>query len=330
MMKRGLAVLLIGLLAVGVVAAAPAAAAFVGDGGTGSGVGIASTTDAAVSDEDDGNETLPGERLGGVVGVQGSEIDGEVESRAFENRVAADRSDEERADAIAEKLRENEARLDELEDGKADLRERRNDGEISEGEYRARVAKLAAETARIQRTTNRSAAVAAELPAERLEERGIDGESIRALQNRASELSGPEVAEIAQGIAGPNVGGPVGPDRAGPPTNGTPTDRLPTNQTPGNTSEGAPGNDGGSPDAGHGADADGDVGSTGNGAGADDADTGDRPGTGAEDTTSDEAADDSSSDAENTDGTSADDGSGNTSDGEGTASDTDSELVQDS
>ncbi|MWV63376.1 hypothetical protein GRS48_00820 [Halorubrum sp. JWXQ-INN 858] len=171
---------------------------------------------------DDANETLPGERLAGVIGVQAAEIDGEIESRSFDRRVAADRDADDRADAIGGALRESEARLDRIERAQADLRERRAAGEITHGEYRARMARLAAETASIQRTTDRSAAAAADLPREALDARGVDDERIGAVRDRANELSGPEVAEIARGIAGPNVGGPVGagarPDHAGPPT----------------------------------------------------------------------------------------------------------------
>lgn len=247
MMRSGIAILLVGLTVVGLVAAGPVAGAVggVADGDHVNALGPTAATDTVDADEDDadesdaeGNETLPGERLGGVVGVQAAEIDDEVESRSFERQVGADRSGEARGDAVANRLERAEARLAEIETRHEELRERRGAGEITEGEYRARTARLAAETAAIERSTNRSADVAAELPQEVREARGIDDDRIRTLRESARELSGPEVAEIARGIAGPNVGGPVGPgerpDHAGPPSmNETPGGPPSANETQG-------------------------------------------------------------------------------------------------
>ena len=257
-MKPGIAILLIGLGVVGLVAAGPVAGAVggVADGDrvTAFGPTATDTADtnesAAEADDGDGNETRPGERLGGVVGVQAAEIDDEVESRAFERQVGADRSDEARGDAVADRLERAEVRLASIETRHEQLREQRAAGEITEGEYRARTARLVAETAAIERSANRSASVAGELPQEVREARGIDDDRIRTLRQNASDLSGPEVAEIARGIAGPNVGGPVGhgdrPAHAGPPSmNETPGGPPSTNETQGdrqgNASDGAPG-----------------------------------------------------------------------------------------
>ena len=240
-----------------------------GEGATGGGDG-----------SDDANRTSPGERLAGVVGVQGAEIDGEIDSRAFARRVGPDRSDEERADAIAERLDRNADRLDEIERRQAELRDRRAAGEITEGEFRSRMARLAAETATIDRTTNRSAAAAEEIPREQLEARGVDADRIETLRTRANELSGPEVAAIAREIAGPNVGGPAGrPDHAGPPASDDPpgnaSDRAgsPADERgpPGNASQGPPENaSGGGSDGDRGTSgsgSDGDRGASGSGGG---------------------------------------------------------------
>lgn len=238
-MKSGIAILLAGLMVAGVVAAIPAAAAVGGiaDGDHVGSVGLDSVANSEDDAANESNETRPGERLGGVIGVQAAEIEGEVESRSFERRTAADRSDDERADAVEDRLRNAERRLDEIEDRQAELRERRDQGNISEGEFRARTARLAAETTTIERSMNRSAEVAAELPHEVREPRGIDNETIRTIRNRTAELSGPEVAKMAHEIAGPNVGGPVGPserpDHAGRPAmNETPSGPTAMNETP--------------------------------------------------------------------------------------------------
>ncbi len=283
--------------AVGAVAAMPAGATVtdaVGDGigSVSAADDVADADDSATDDDaagedddsDDANRTSPGERLAGVVGVQGAEIDGEVDSRAFDRRVGPDRSDEERADAIAERLDRNADRLDEIERRQVELRERRAAGEITEGEFRSRMARLAAETATIDRTTNRSAAAAEGVSREQLEARGVDADRIETLRTRANELSGPEVAAIAREIAGPNVGGPAGrPDHAGTPASDDPpgnaSDRAGSSADergpPGNASQGPPENASGSNsdddggDAGSSSGADDDRGASGNGSGDD-------------------------------------------------------------
>lgn len=205
-MRRPASLLLAAFLVVGVLALAP--------------IGVVPAQDA-----DDGaetNETRPGERLAGSVGAQHAEVDGEVNARAFERALSAAETDDERAAVVAERLERNDERLAELEDRQADLRAQREAGEVREGTYRAKLAVTAAETATVNRTTNRAAVAAAGLPDDVREEHGIDEASVRALQDRARELTGPEVAGYAREIVGDRPGAPFGPadgdrpeDRAG-------------------------------------------------------------------------------------------------------------------
>lgn len=173
------------------------------------------------TETDDGNETAeiaPGERLGGVVGVQQAEFDGEIERNAFS--IALDRADDNatKAGLIADKLGQTETRLGELGERKAELQEKRENGTISEGQYRAQTAKMATEVETAKQQLNRSNATAAELPEETLRENGVNATAIRTLMNSANELSGGEVAEIARSIAG---------DRSGMVDRGAPGDRSP-------------------------------------------------------------------------------------------------------
>jgi DNA-binding transcriptional regulator YiaG len=207
---------------------------------------------------DAGNATAdlaPGERLAGVVGVQGAEIEGEVESRAFEVALRESETNESRAAVVADRVNRTEERLAELERRQEELRERRDAGELSQGAYAARMATTTARIETLSRGLNRSASVAAELPAAVRNETGVDGERLATLRERANELSGPEVAALARGVAGEGVGGPVGPDRRGPPGNGTergpPGDAGPPGEGavgggPGNGSTGATGTGNGS------------------------------------------------------------------------------------
>jgi len=192
------------------------------------------------------SDTPPGARLAGVVAVGDAEAEAAVEDRAFGIRVAQAASDGDRADVVGDRLSDVESRLAALEATHGDLRAARDNGSMSEGEYRARAAKLAAQSQALERAANQSATVASGLPATLLESRGIDVTAIRTLADRADQLGGEEVAAIARSIAGGAVGthpagdrtpfdGNVpGPDGAGPATGtaGTPgTDQRPENGT---------------------------------------------------------------------------------------------------
>lgn len=163
-----------------------------------------------------------GERLAGVVGVGQAELEGEIDQRAYGIEFAGAATDNARADVVADRLDRIQQRLEELEQEKRSLDEAYANGEIGEGEYNARTAELAARTETVKQLANASEARANSLPAELLEERGINVEAIRTLQQDAENLTGPEVAEIARTIAGDRVGQPIS---QGPPEDVSMTDR---------------------------------------------------------------------------------------------------------
>jgi len=176
------------------------------------------------ADAAENNSVEPGEQLTGVVGVQDAEIDGEVSDRTFGIKVANAASDEAKADIVGDRLDEIEQQLEAHEAELEELDEARENGTISEGEYRAEVAKITAEKANTERAAEQAGATAGELPEDVLEERGINVEAIQELQENASELGGPETAEIAQSIAGENVGNGVAGDFEPGPPGGIPGD----------------------------------------------------------------------------------------------------------
>jgi len=216
-MREHTAVVMAVLLAVSMVAVPVAGLAATGE------VGPAqtddSTSDGQTGDQSNTNETTdgssendsvaPGERFAGVVGVQESEIEGEVEERTFGIRVANSATDESRADVVRMQLDDVEERLEELEDRREELEDMREDGEISEGRYRAEMSDVAAQIETTKRLANRSENVSQGLPADLLESKGINASATRTLQQRANDLSGPEVSEIARDIAGDDVGEPA-------------------------------------------------------------------------------------------------------------------------
>jgi hypothetical protein len=206
-MRRRTTAVIVAVLVVGSLAAFPMA---------GLAAQTTESTDTATNDTADENASVaPGEQLAGVVGVQEAEIEGEVDSRAYGIRVAQSASNDSKAAVAGEQLDDVEQRLDELEDRRAALDEARENGSMSEGQYRARMAKLNAETRTAERLTNQTNETAQTLPVETLEANGVNASAIKALSDRANELRGPEVAEIARSIAGEGAGNGFGPDRAG-------------------------------------------------------------------------------------------------------------------
>lgn len=201
---------------------------------------LAQETTTTVTDGDEGD--APGAQLAGVVGVQEAEIEGELESRSFEialNRSGGDASN--RAGVIASQVSDLEARLEELRQRKDELDRAREKGNITQGEYRARIAGVGTRIATVQRLANQTANATQGIPDETLRERGVDANAIRELRQNARNLSGPEVAAIARGIAGPGAGKGLG---GGPPANRTHRGEGP----PGNgngQADGPPGNDDG-------------------------------------------------------------------------------------
>lgn len=114
-----------------------------------------------------------------------------------------------------------EQRLVRLREQNETLRERYEDGDVSEPAYVARQSRLSAQIDALQSAVNDTDAAARQA--------GVNDSRLATLKRGASELRGPQVAGIARGLgagppdhAGPRGGaGPPGSERGGPPANGT-------------------------------------------------------------------------------------------------------------
>jgi len=174
------------------------------------------------------------------VGAEQAAVEGEVTVRVFGQRVAAANSPAAKARLVGTQTDGLQARLDELDAEQAELEQAHENGTLSNGQYRARLAKLYAEQRALQRLANRTERAARDLPEGTLQEQGVNVSAIRTLQSDARNLTGPEVAEVARGVAGRNVGRPAG---AGPPDFDNETRGPPGNgASPGE--EGPPGRSG--------------------------------------------------------------------------------------
>ena len=171
---------------------------------------------AAVAADEPTVSVAPGERLAGVVGIQQAAVAGDLSERTYAARLDRADSDAERAAIVDDRREEIERRLAAHEATLAELRAAREAGNISEGTYRARVATLAAEKGSTERAAERASETARQLPAEVREARGISVDALQRLRTNASELGGPETADIAREIGGPDADRPAVGPRRGP------------------------------------------------------------------------------------------------------------------
>lgn len=158
------------------------------------------------TDEQTDNEVEPGEQLSGVVAVQEEEFEGEMKERTFGVEVAQSATSDEAADVVADRLSEVEQRLGELEQRQDEIEQAHENGSMSDAEYAAAAAEVEAERASLERQVEAANRTAGSLPVDVLEENGINVSAIQTLKTSAEDLSGEEVARIAQSIAGEDVG----------------------------------------------------------------------------------------------------------------------------
>ncbi|MFB6093262.1 MAG: hypothetical protein ABEK02_09655 [Haloquadratum sp.] len=242
-MRRKSTLVVAALLVVSAVAVVPAATA-----------AQETTTTADGSTETETNETdanaslALGARLDAIVGIQQTELESEVEGRAFGLAIAAAANESEKASVVAARYGDLDQRLNELRQRKQELRRARQNGSLSEAQFRAEMAELHARVQSVQQIANRTENVSRGLPEEVLESKGINVTAIQRLKNNASELTGPEVADIARSIAGPSTGlsARAGPAKGAGPNLGNETDGRPEgvptggDRTPGGPAERTP------------------------------------------------------------------------------------------
>lgn len=209
-MRRLMSVLMTAVLLVSTVGLVPAGFALPVDDAR---VDVSQTNAQEANQTGNATDIPPGARLSAVLNVQEAELEGEVETRAFGIKVARAATQNATASVVAEELTRIETRLQSLEREKQALSEARENGSIGEGQYQAKMAAIAAQTATVKRLANQSAATAEGLPVDLLESKGVNTTAIRTLADRADELAGPDVAAIARSIAGPSIGQQIAADR---------------------------------------------------------------------------------------------------------------------
>lgn len=164
------------------------------------------------------NTTAPGARLAGVVGVGQAELEGNVESRALDNRLSKADSAAAKAAVVGGSVSELRERLQTLHETRQRLVEAHQNGTMPTSEFRARMASLSARVTTVSQQLNVTAETARGLPDDVLREKGVNVSAIETLRTSARNLSGPEVADIARSITGktspPGAAGSGGADAA--------------------------------------------------------------------------------------------------------------------
>ncbi|AOW80232.1 hypothetical protein HTSR_1050 [Halodesulfurarchaeum formicicum] len=158
----------------------------------------------------------PGAVLSGSIGAQQAELQGAVEQRAFALKIAAGGGNETRARLLATEQRALENRSQHLEQRLQEMQRAHQNGTISTARYQGEVTGLVAQTRTLEQYANLTERTARNIPADILEQQGVDVQALAQMQERARTMAGPEAAAMAQRIAGPSTGHSYGPPQHAP------------------------------------------------------------------------------------------------------------------
>jgi hypothetical protein len=193
------------------------------------------TTDAAVQTNNTTNGSASlGASVSGFMQTSAASAEGEVDDGVFRASFANASNESKRA-LVAKRTAALEQRLERLRAQRTALL---NGSDNPSVEERAKAARLTTEISELKQAINTTDAAAAEV--------GVNATRLDRLRTEANELAGPEVAELARGLAGQGDRGP--PEDRGPPDdrgNGPPTDDTDANET----DDDDDGPNGGSPNA---------------------------------------------------------------------------------
>ncbi len=143
-----------------------------------------------------------GERISSIMSAQDAEVTAEFEQHTFGRAIANADSDEERAEIIAQRQAELNSSIEQDLSEKKELREAYKSGNISRAEYVSELSAQSVKAQNINESVESMKNATDGLPTEILKENGINTSALNTLRNEAAEMTGPEVAAVAQTIAG--------------------------------------------------------------------------------------------------------------------------------
>jgi len=158
-----------------------------------------------------GNDTdgpRPGERLAGVVGVEGAAVGGDIDEGRFAAALANASTDRATVRVIDRRLVEVDRLLDRLDRRTRRLERARANGFLQAGRYAARAADLAARLRSVERVLDRTESVTDGLPADR---RAEIEDRVQRLRERRLSLLDDDLAAAARTVDGADVEGDASP-----------------------------------------------------------------------------------------------------------------------
>ncbi|NHN59559.1 MULTISPECIES: hypothetical protein [Halorussus] len=197
------------VLLIGAVALIGATGAVAADGGQSGavgeamGVGPESQSWPGGDPQTNGNNSTsvsPGQQLAGAVGAQGASLGGELWNRTLTDRLANATTPSERARVVADENETLTEHLDALTGVRANLTEKWEDGDLSEGRYRTSLSAFVVRARTVELRANQTARAAENLSVFVRERYEINVTRIRHLADRAHELhqfEGPIGREVA-------------------------------------------------------------------------------------------------------------------------------------
>lgn len=162
-------------------------------------------TDANVSE----NASV-GAEVSSFMQASTAEAEGEVDDGMFKAALNRTEDPEERRQLVENRTQRLEERQQRLEERRAAIQ---NTGDVRD---RALAVRVAVGADHLEKSVNQTEPVAASV--------GVDTERLQQLRTNARNLSGGEVADLAQGLAGPPANRPAA---GGPPTAGNATEERP-------------------------------------------------------------------------------------------------------
>ncbi|PSP56115.1 hypothetical protein BRC82_02995 [Halobacteriales archaeon QS_1_67_19] len=194
---------LVVLLVVSAGAAAPAGATDQSSVGSTGSETVAIGQNATVTNNSTNNFTL-GADISSFMQASASEAEGAVDTGMWTARFNATENRSQRVELIEHRTADLREQLDELQQRKDELLEKREAGDISETAYTARIGALVGEIKALNEAINSTAPRARQVNA--------SGAELDSLRTRANNLTGPEIAAVARNASGVSVdnvsGGP--------------------------------------------------------------------------------------------------------------------------
>lgn len=172
------------------------------------------TTTTRSTDGADAASLSPGQQLAGVLGVQAAELESEVETRRFDHAVHNASTNVSKAEAVAAQIERIRTRLDTLRNRLVELELARERGEITDREYRIRVARVVAELRALGRLAARTERVSGDLPLGLLAASGANVTAAYAVGVETDQAASGDAARIATAVAGRDVGRDVRDNRS--------------------------------------------------------------------------------------------------------------------